>query len=316
VRERKRVVAAVALAFAIAALALAAGLLARGGGGGGGEETPPPAEPVAATASFEPPAVLFGDTLGAWVDVLVDRTAIDPDRVSVTWDPAPWTSVRPPRRVQESAGATAHVRTAFLLRCLARACVPARDTEQVELAPAQVAYPAPGGAAGRLEVRWPVLVVHSRLTGLDASRRDALSAPWRADLLTPPAVSYRVAPGLAIALLGTAGALLTALAALLAYRARPRRERAPEPEPEPAPPLPPLELALALLSGPASADGSEERRRALELVAEASERLGEEELAGAARALAWSADAPPRDEARALAARLRSRLERGDGARA
>ena len=52
----------------------------------------------------------------------------------------------------------------------------------------------------------------------------------------------------------------------------------------------------------------EERRRALELVADEVERVGDRELALQARALAWSSAAPQVQRTRELASLLRVRL--------
>jgi hypothetical protein len=57
-----------------------------------------------------------------------------------------------------------------------------------------------------------------------------------------------------------------------------------------------------------SEDGHEERRRALELVADEVESLGDDELALSARRLAWSPIAPEPARTRVLAADLRVRL--------
>jgi hypothetical protein len=74
-----------------------------------------------------------------------------------------------------------------------------------------------------------------------------------------------------------------------------------------------LEQALALLENSAAANGAESRRRALELVADEVERLGDGALANDARALAWSEHVPEGDTTKAFAARLRSRMESLNG---
>jgi len=109
-------------------------------------------------------------------------------------------------------------------------------------------------------------------------------------------------------------ALLACAGVVLAVSAWPRRQPAPapepEPEPEPEPALSPLEQALALLERSIRVDGAAAQRRALELVAEELElsEWGDPQLAGTARALAWSEDVPPVAETSRLAARVRSAL--------
>ena len=303
--------------FALGALLLA-GMLAAGlvavfasdRGGSPAAAPPPPEDGLEASATFSPRIVLFGDTLTARVDVMVDRRALDPARVRVGWDPTPWRFVRPPARTVESVGETAHVRLSYVLRCLAGECAPARDTEQVTFPAARVLSPGAAGA-GPLEdeVEWPSLLVHSRVGEVDAGQRDVLASPWRADLVSLPAVSYRLAPGLAIGVLVALAALLFGAAALVTYRAWPRKEPEPEPEPPPPPVASPLEQALALLESSVAVNGSESRRRALELVADEVERVGDGDLATAARALAWSPHDPDVPVTRELASRLRERLE-------
>ncbi|MDW8339691.1 MAG: hypothetical protein RMM28_11190, partial [Thermoleophilia bacterium] len=56
-----------------------------------------------------------------------------------------------------------------------------------------------------------------------------------------------------------------------------------------------------------------ERRRALELVARELEASGDGELAGVAKALAWSSGVPHGPEAALLVARVRAELERERG---
>jgi hypothetical protein len=273
-------------------------------------------DPITATATLDPRIVLFGDTITAQVDVVVDRTVIDPDQVTVTSTFTPWTQVAKPVRSRRDAGGTTYLRTTFVLRCLTTPCVPVRPTEEVDFEPARVGYAASVGDGARrlsVDVPWPRLVVHTRVAESTDSRRDVLGAPWRADFVSLPLVSYRVSPGLLLALLLAGGILLVLVAASVGYRAIPERVPPPEPEPPPVPVASLLEQALALLEAPAATDGAEDRRRALELVADEVDRWGDVDLAHTARALAWSEDAPGGDATRAFAAQLRSRMESSNG---
>jgi hypothetical protein len=313
---RTRIPTRLALALGAVVAALAVVLVA--GLRSGADDDAPPAQraPIAAAATLSPRIALFGDTLTATVDVVVDRTVIDPDAVEVRWSHAAWKPVGTPERTRRDSGSTAFLRTTYVLRCLAQPCVPVRETEEVQFDAARISYAAPVGEGSRrltVDAEWPPLIVHSRLAGPDENRRDVLASPWRADLLSLPAVSYRVSPWLLLGLLVVAGTLFVAAAAVILYRLLPEREPPPEPEPEPEPVPTPLEQALALLEAPAAANGGQDRRRALELVAEEVERWGDDDLALSARTLAWSEDSPEGDETRALAARLRRHLERTNG---
>ncbi len=309
---RTRILARLALALVAAGAAIGVVVLAALLVGRGSEPAATQVDPIAATGSLDKRIVLFGDTLAATVDVVVDPTVIDPDDVRVTWSHEPWTAVGLPRVEQHESGSTTYVRTTYLLRCLTVPCVPAREKETVEFEPAAVSYAARvGSGTSRLsvDVPWPPLVVHTRISGLDSRQRDALAAPWRADTLTLPALSYRVSPGLVLVLLVVVGGLLLAVAAVLSFRALPEREPPPAPEAPPPPVVSPLEQALALLESTTSTNGAQDRRRALELVAEALERWGDLDLARTARTLAWSEARPEGEEIQALAARLRHELE-------
>jgi hypothetical protein len=274
------------------------------------------ADPIAVTGTFAPRAVLFGDTVTARVDVVVDKTVVDPDEVEVTSAFGNWKPVAEPRASREDSGDTAYLRTTYVLRCLTRLCVPARDTEEIEFEPGEVSYGALVGEGDQrltVDVEWPMLVVHTRAGTDTDDRRDVLAAPWRADLVTLPLFSYRVSPGLLLALLLLGGIALFAVAGILVYRAIPDRKPPPEPEPEPVPVATLLEQALAFLEAPASTNGAPERRRALELVADEVESWGDTALATTARSLAWSEHAPESETTKAFAAELRDRMESLNG---
>lgn len=275
------------------------------------------ADGIDVRASLAPRHVLFGDTVHARVDVTVDPARIDSEAVRVAADFSPWKVVGAPERTRRDVGDAAQVRTDYVLRCLGRDCIPTGRSVSYELQPARVVYETREGSTtekARIRVPWPSLAVQSRITGVGIDDRDERFTPWRADVLTLPDPSYRIAPGFLLAAL-LSGALLAALAgAILVFLAWPRKPPVvlPEPEPEvpPARILTPLEHALLLLEDTTQADGTEDRRRALELVAEELEQAdwGNRELARSAKALAWSPESPPLDRTSDLAARVRSVL--------
>jgi hypothetical protein len=288
-------------------------------------EGPPPE--VTAGVVVAPREVLFGDTVMARFDVIVDRERVDPDSVRVAADFDPWEIAGTPETRRQDDGDTSYVRITYALRCVSGTCVPSGQSGRYSFRPARIAYGAPSDQnieESSVEVPLPPVRVYSRfaLANRDA---DPFSSPWRADTTTLPAVSYGISPGLLIAVL-LAGAALAALGGLaLAYVAWPRPE--PAPPPLPAPPLPvrvlsPLEQALELLENSLRVNGAAEQRRALEQVAEQLElsEWGDSKLAREARVLAWSEEVPPTEVTTSLAARVRSALpvveepsENGDG---
>jgi hypothetical protein len=114
-------VLAAVVAVSAALVVAAAWISSRGASPHGTAE---PRTEVQAEADLAPKATLFGDTVRAHVDVVVDRTRIDPDSVRIAADFAPFEIVEKPDRRQTSAGDLAYVRTAYTLRCLSAACVP------------------------------------------------------------------------------------------------------------------------------------------------------------------------------------------------
>lgn len=267
---------------------------------------------IEARARIVPRTALFGDTVSAIVDVTLDRQRVDPDSVRVAAEFAPWELAGAPERVRRDAGPATYLRTTYRIRCLTGACIPNNQSMATAFGPARVSYAPTGESAARetVDVAWPLALVYSRFAVSIQEGSRGPASPWRADLVSMPAVSYRVAPGLLVGGLLAVAGLLAAAGLVLAYAARPRRapvvEREPEPEPEPA--LSPLEQALVLLEDPARANGAADQRRALELVAEELEERGEREIARTARTLAWSEDVPPVAETTVLATRVRDAI--------
>jgi hypothetical protein len=270
------------------------------------------APPVVARVVVTPRTILFGDTIQARVEVALDRNRANADSLRIATAFEPWTEVRPSVRTRRDGGRTTFVQQVYTLRCVAAECVPdGPRPAELEFSRARIAYDDPGGAGHAFLVRWPVVVTSTRLVGSDFGRDDEYGTPWRADLRTLPAASYRLSPALLAALL-LAGALALAVAgAALVYAALPKPRVVVEPEPEPEPPPPdltPLERALALLEAPNPVDGAAGRRRALELVAEELAPR-DPSLATSVRTLAWAAGKPAAAQARTLAERVRAMLE-------
>jgi hypothetical protein len=269
--------------------------------------------PIGLKATLSPRVVLFGDTIRAQIEVTLDRDRVDPDSVRIAFDFSPWEIVARPEPTRRDGRTTTFLQSTVVLRCLADACVPPGESATLEFDPARVTYAASGEEGRRRaasEVVWPVLIVHSRLVSSDFRRTGATATAWRADTVSPPPVSYRLAPGLAVGLLLVGGGVFAVAGTALASLAVPRRGKplTARPEEPPMPSLTPLEHALALLEGDASPNGAAARRRALELVAE---ELAERDthLAQTARVLAWSEEVPVADETSELAARVRSAIK-------
>ena len=261
-----------------------------------------------------PEIVFFGDTVEAVVDLTVDRSRWDPDSVRIGSQFSPWEVIGAPTRVEREAGPMAHVRTTYVLRCMSSPCIPVGQASPLELGSEQATVAAPGALEGQREVfrtEWPLLVVFSRFSAVGFEDTQDADAPWRADLESLPALSYRISPTVLVGILLGLSLLLVVAAAAIAYVAWPQRapEPEPEPEPDPLPSLTPLELALVLLEESARVDGAGEQRRALELVAEELDAYGDADLAGKARVLAWSPDEPGIEQTNALAAQVREELE-------
>jgi hypothetical protein len=125
-----------------------------------------------------------------------------------------------------------------------------------------------------------------------------------------PAVTYRVDPETARIPLFAAAGVFALLGLGLAYLGRPRRrpKAVVVPEGPPPPVLTPIEQALALLEDRMTVDGAADRRRALELLAAELAGRGNDDLAYAARILAWSRQTPVVERTTPLAEQARPAL--------
>lgn len=254
---------------------------------------------VTATADLTPRTHLFGDTLVARIDVVVDREAVGPARPRVERSFAPYVAERV-ATARRDAGRFSHLRYTFRLRCLAAACLSPSGRARVRFAPVRVFYRSASGEARETRVSWPSVELYSRLASVPREERSSsrfatpVAAPWRADLAALPPVTHRVSPTVAVAVLLLAAVLLVLPAGVLVYRVLPRRA-SPSWESWLAL-LPPLERVLAVLERARTEGDATARRRALERLGTELRARGADGLAHTALELAWT-EAPPTPEA-------------------
>lgn len=287
--------------FALVVVALTAGC------GGGGEEIPalPAGSFVAASGSLSPPIHLFGDTVTADVDVVVDRTKLDPSRVSVKMFFEPYEPIEEIEVARREAGDLAEVRYRLRLRCLERACITSTlgtiqnpggaAPRTFRFQPAQVQYTDPGAEQPRLlrTVRFAPIESVTRINAQDVTQ--VYGFPFRGNVTPLPALSQRMsATTLGVLLLLLAAALLVLPATLLLRWWRERR-RPPPPEPEPEPTA--LERAIALVEWSLERENGAERRAALEALASELDVVEPNGLGDETRVAAWSPPSPSTGEA-------------------
>jgi hypothetical protein len=264
---------------AAAVLAIVATGLGWWSGSASGGGTPAPR--LAVRTSLERSAVLYGDPLAAEVDVDYDTRGIASGGIRVQPDFLPYVATSAPEIRQARTGHTAVLRYRYSLLCVAEGCLPTNGPRQVKLKPVKVT-----GVSGNQTVtssaQWPLVVVASRLSQSDRSgpihfRHSA----------APPAPEFAVAPGpLAYGLIGAAGLFTLAAAALVGRELARLRGRVR------ARKLTSLELALSYARDSALRPDPGDRRKALELLAEAVEGGGEPALARSAAETAWSQEPP------------------------
>jgi hypothetical protein len=248
-----------------------------------GETLLRPGRALHATADVFPRTLLFGDTVTARLVVAIDRRRIAVDRLDVRTRFRPFETIGDVVRTRRDIGHETQLTYTFTLRCDEFRCLPRGGRIPFRFPPARV---------GAIRVPWPVTEVGTRI-----NESELTAFRYRAILTPLPTTTYRIAPRtLAAVTLGVA-AILLVVAGLVGLRLARRLQARRTPELD----LPPVERALLILRW--TRDG-EDRRRALELLAEALDEEDRRELARAARKLAWSDAAPTREEADELAQRV------------
>ena len=266
-----------------------------------------PLRQLAVRTDIEPRTHLFGDPVTARVHVELDRRLVDPDSVRLLTRFRPYSVIRTERR-SARAGDVVVLRHRFTLLCVAGSCTPRGLPRQLTTAPVRIRYRLRSGATRSTTARWPPSHVTTRLVGVELPSDPQASLPWRLPAV-PPAVSYRTAPGLVASALYGAVAVLALLAAVLVAPELRRLLGLAARRRDPLARLSPLERAVVLLERALASGSAVEQRKALDRLARELRVRGDDELAGAARRVAWSSAAPA-EEARTLTGTV-TRARRG-----
>jgi hypothetical protein len=254
----------------------------------GGSAQAIPRQAISGETSLSRSAAMFADPMKASISLIIDRTRVDPERVGFNPKFKPYDVIGVPSVQRYDTGQLTHLKYTADLVCLTYACLPPGPNTRVQFPSAEVFYwLRSGGARKKLQLAWYPLTLASRTTEADLNNADPFQQPsWR--ITTDPArVSYSVSPRLLRGLLfGLSGVLfLCALGGLLvlfrAVRGRIRRPAATS-----------LERAVTLVEQATQRDDQPAKRKALELLARELSHSGEQDLALAARELAWAEPVP------------------------
>jgi len=256
-----------------------------------------------ASSTLTPRAVFFADPVHARVDVTVDVRVDDPSRIELSAPLGVWAQLGPTSATTSPAGRLTRRRFDLTIVCRTDACVPAGTSQVMQLPAATVTLHARDGKATRIAVRWPPLVVASRLARAATTEAEP---PFRLQT-TPPPARARLSPS-AVAWALDAVAALLALAAAWALGVEIGRRR------RPAPAVSPLQRALALAR---EAEGRPvaDRRRALALLARVAPRP-DGGAAEAAATTAWAQDEPSPAAVERIVERIVERTEQHSERRA
>jgi hypothetical protein len=289
---------------ALLVLLLVVPLAAGCGGGGEDIEALPPGSFVSASGSLGPPIHLFGDTIDADVSVVVDKTKLDPGRISLKTFFEPYEPIEEVSVARREAGNLAEIRYQLRLRCLVRACItsvlgtiqnPGGSAPRTfRFQPAQVQYTDPGAEQSRVlrTVRFAPIESVTRINAQDVTQ--VYGFPFRGNVTPLPAISQSMSAttlGVLLLLLAAALLLLPATLVLRWWRKR-RQPPPPEPEPEPSP----LERAIALVEWSLARENGAERRAALDALATELDVVESNGLADQTRVAAWSPPSPSTGE--------------------
>lgn len=263
--------------------------------------------PLKAYATLQPTVHLFGDVLTAKLAVIADTKWVDPHRLRIHTDFAPYAPVAPPVALDVRMGRFEQLTWTWKLRCLASACVPRNPPSDeyhvFQFHPAHVSFDGPKGSpAYGVDAHWPSVEAISQMTpGLVHFLQLTRHINWRFHLTPLTAPTYRVSPSilfwLTLALSGLAALAALGLAGRWAVGLR------GAPQAVAVAPGTVLERALAVLRYAHEKGDETLQRKAFERVAAelGVERAGE--LRTTARELAWSPRTPEDEEIEGFALR-------------
>lgn len=292
-------------------------VLAAAGCGGSGDEIPalPAGSFVSATGSLGPSIHLFGDTITSELDVVVDKSRLDPGRVSVKTFFEPYKAAGKTQVTRNDAGNLAHLSYRTQYRCLERPCLTSTlgtitnpegaAPRTFRFPPGEVRYTEPGTKDPRLlrVVRFRPVEAVTRINAQDVTQ--VYGFPFRASFTPLPALTKRVSPTtLALLLLLLTALLLVLPAALIARWVRSKRQP-PPPDPEPEPTA--LERAIALVEWSLTRENGAERRAALDALATELDTLDSNGLAEETRVAAWSPRSPSPADATSILTHVKER---------
>ncbi len=274
---------------------------------------------LAASATLGPASHLFAGPIHVRVDAVVDRTRIDPDRVYLESQWSPYEVVGGFARTRKDVGTVSRLTWNGEIHCVAVDCTPEPGSAVLrQLKPSYVRYRRGAGdrvVPSAVKITWPALNGFSRLDPSHLQRTAIVSKvgrvnrlsvvlpPWRLDSLPIGSDSYRITPTKLFWLALLFAAALVVAAFLLVRPWLPDLQLGRD-----AAPLSRLERALLTVEQGRSEP--EERRKALELLAEELRSSGRRGLAGEAKELAWAQHGPEGDRTSALTAEVRRELER------
>jgi hypothetical protein len=300
--------ASAAIAFVLAAPA-AARLPVFNSGSSVGEGVP-----LKAYATISPTVHLFGDAITAKIAIVADTKWVNPARLRVSANFAPYEPAKEPSVLRLRSGRFAQITWTWTLRCLTTRCVPRAPPSDgahvFRFHPARIEYLRTNlKPAYRITASFPPIEAVSQVSpGVAAVLQKTNRLNWRLGLTPVAAPTFRLSPGLLVWLAIAVAAGFGLLALYLAWRwylvVRPRRAHE-----FPMDPGTPLERALAVLRYAHQHGDETLQRKAFERVAGELGVARADELTQIARELAWSQRTPEDEEVEEFAEQARGTQE-------
>lgn len=266
-------------------------------------------KPLKAYASIDPTVHLFGDAITAQVAVVADRKWVDPARIRVTTAFTPYKAFAQPV-MRSGSGRFLQLTWRWTLRCLTSKCVP-RNPDKYHFflfRPARIDYvDGHGKKLYEITAGFPTVEAISEISAGTANHlKNYNRLLWRFQL-TPvatahTAVSFGLLFWFGLVLAGVSGLIGLTVLGRFAWSLLPHRARGQ------LGPSSALDRALAVFFWARERGDDTLQRKALERVAEELETGPASELSEAARALAWSPEAPRDADVQAISERAHADL--------